>query len=249
MSRVWLLCYVGHLTQYRAFRLLMLQVIQGTQQLVTVRNRQLAPPVGHDPDFYCEQLIPDGASRTLTSSYDVILVYRAKLVELLKGWYRKSSNLWNKGPNAEYDLKKMANATNARLDEWKEDFDSFATVSRDQSRQLTLFYDFARVLVNAHSVEKLEPGQQATEPFRQSSLSKAIVASLDFCERCLEWTPREFAAMPSYDLNVSLTTRKPGVAADISVDQCCDRLHARDWLSCGGRAHWRWTETTGSPAL
>jgi hypothetical protein len=186
-----------------------MQVIQGTQQLVTVRNRQVAPPVGHDPDFYCEQLIPLGSSKQHISSYDVILVYRAKLVELLKGWYRKSSNLWNKGPNAEYDLKKMANATNARLDEWKEEFDSFETISRDQSRQLILFYDFARVLVNAHTVEKLEYGQQATESFRQSSLSKAIVASLDFCERCLEWTPREFAAMPSYDLNVSLTTRDP----------------------------------------
>jgi hypothetical protein len=204
MSRVWLLCYVRCSNTSSKYDLLIKQVIQGTQQLVTVRNRQVAPPVGHDPDFYCEQLIPVGSSKQLTSSYDVILVYRAKLVELLKGWYRKSSNLWNKGPNAEYDLKKMANATNARLDEWKEDFDSFETVSRDQSRQLILFYDFARVLVNAHTVEKLEPGQQATESFRQSSLSKAIVASLDFCERCLEWTPREFAAMPSYDLNVSL---------------------------------------------
>lgn len=185
-------------------------MIQGTQQLVTVRNRQVAPPVGHDPDFYCEQLIPLEASRQHTSSYDVILVYRAKLVELLKGWYRKSSNLWNKGPNAEYDLKKMANATNARLDKWKEEFDSFETVSKDQSRQLILFYDFARVLVNAHTVEKLEPGQATTEAFRQSSLSKAIIASLDFCERCLEWTPREFAAMPSYDLNVRSVERNKG---------------------------------------
>lgn len=175
-------------------------------------------------------------------------MYRAKLVDLLKGWYRKSSNLWNKGPNAEYDLKKMANATNARLDDWKEDFDFFQTVSRAQSRQLILFYDFARVLVNAHSVEKLEPGQSSTEGFRQSSLSKAVDASLDFCERCLEWTPRQFAAMPSYDLNVSVMSQTSRRLADGAANQLGHTIHARDWLPCRGRCR-RQTETVGSSPL
>ena len=177
-------------------------MIQGTQQLGATVNRRAVPPIGHDPDFYCEQLIPPEASRLHTSPYDVILVYRAKLVDVLKTWYRKRSNLWNRGPNASFDLKRLASATNDQLDEWKNDFTSFKTVTRDQSRQLIMFYDFARVMVNSHAVQKLEPGLPDTEPTRRLCLSKAVDAGLDFVQRCLECTPKQFASMPTYDLNV-----------------------------------------------
>jgi hypothetical protein len=202
MSRVWLLCYVRPEVWF-SLPELTYQVIQGTQQLGVDNTRQTVIPDGHDPDFYCEQLIPPEASRKHTSSYDVILVYRAKIVEILNRWYRKSANLWNRGPNAAYDLKRLSTTTNNQLDEWREDLDSFEMVTRDQSRQLIMFYDFSRVLVNSHAVQKLEPQQTTTEPVRRACLEKAISAGLGFFERCLEWSPKQFAAMPTYDLNVS----------------------------------------------
>jgi hypothetical protein len=200
-------------SDHRAYAKLTLQVIQGTQQLGANINIRAVPPVGHDPDFYCEQLIPPEASRKHSSSYDVILVYRAKLVELLKTWYRKRSNLWNRGPNASFDLKRLASATNDQLDEWMGGFGSFETVTRDQSRQLIMFYDFARVMVNSHAVKKLEPGLPDTEHTRRSCLSTAIESGFDFMQRCLECSPKQFASMPTYDLNVR-RTREWNAGAD-----------------------------------
>jgi hypothetical protein len=181
-------------------------VVQGTQQLGASVNRRSVPPDGHDPTFYCEQLLELEGSNNQVSPYDVVLVYRAKLVDILKSWYRKSANLWNRGPNASFDLKRLAKVTNTQLDEWHDESTRHTDLPSGLARQLATFYGFARVLVNSHTVRKLDSNDPASEKTRGICLQKAITAGLDFVEQCLEWSPRDFASMPTYDLNVSPPT-------------------------------------------
>lgn len=164
-----------------------------------------AGPDVYDPTFYCLQLIKPDTPPEQVSHFDVILVHRAKLVAIIRRWYHRSVNLWRMGPNASFDLERLATSTNDRLDSWQESFAKYKPhTSRDESRQLIMFYDFARVLSNCFAVEKLKPTGMDQEPMRKACLDKAITAGLEFLELVIEYTPRQLANMPTYDLKASL---------------------------------------------
>lgn len=175
-------------------------MVEITQQAGT--DKAAVPDV-YDPTFYCLQLIKPDDPPEQASHYDVILVHRAKLVAIIRRWSYRSSNLWKMGPNASFDLGRLATSTNERLDGWQESFSKYKSyMTRDESRQLVMFYDFARVLSNSFSVEKLRPNGMDQEPLRRACLDQAIVAGLEFLDLVVEYTPRQLASMPTYDLRV-----------------------------------------------
>lgn len=187
------------------------QVLQGTQHLAASQAGPTVPLDSHDPAFYYEQLLhPDDPSAQV-SPYDVGLVYRAKLVDIVKTWYRKSGNLWNRGPNASFDLKRLATVTTTQLDEWQAELGGYGDLPQGLSRQLRTFCNFARVLVSSHAVQRLDPNDPSTLSTRRMCLSQAITAALDYVGQFLEWTARDIASMPTYDLSVSLPLPNGGV--------------------------------------
>lgn len=185
------------------------QIVESSVQFGDSDSNGTAAPDVYDPAFYCESLIRPDEPPEHASHYDVVLVLRAKLAAILKKWYYRSVNLWKMGPNASFDLKRLANSTNERLDNWQNEFARYDHLSRDDSRQLVMFYDFVRVLSNSYAVSKLHARGMEEEPTRQACLPKAITAALEFMQLAVEYSPRQFANLPLYDFKVSLPSALP----------------------------------------
>lgn len=160
----------------------------------------------HDPTFYCESLIKPEVPPDQISYYDVLLVHRAKLVAIIRRWNYRSVTFWNNGPNASFDLKRLANSTNDRLDDWQASFARYNHMTHDESRQLVMFYNSVRVLNNAFAAEKLLPKEMKEETTRRACLSKAVSAGLEYLQLANEYSPRQLANLPAYDLRVSFSS-------------------------------------------
>lgn len=180
------------------------------------------PPVEdlRDPLSYCLTLVPLSlASDVQLPHQDILLTSRAKLIVLLRKWYYSRAKIDHDQnspstpssdctpPRAKptsrelWNHKRLASTTNAQLDWWRENLASHR-LPPWETRQIVICYLFARVLVNSNMAVVLDgKGDNAV---RQASLALAVDAAVEFLEITAEWSSRELASLPTFDLYVSV---------------------------------------------
>lgn len=92
------------------------------------------------------------------------------------------------------------------LDLWRESLDLYG-LDGVMTRQIDVFYLFARVLVHANGARQLEGDTR-----RKNSYSLAADASLQLLHKCLEWDEAQLWNLPPFHLYVSnLRCKWPGI--------------------------------------
>ncbi|BEI84348.1 hypothetical protein CcaverHIS002_0409520 [Cutaneotrichosporon cavernicola] len=174
MARIWLLCYI----------------VDGTEAL----QRDSAILIRRDPSPYCHLLLPDtvlhGKQRRPN---DVLLAFHARLISLLREWYCRRANV-----DATVDgMVKLANSTNANLDWWRTELDSYK-LDGMWMRHINLFWEFARMLVNRTTAKSI-----GNKPEAIPSWTIGTQAAVGFLEKCSQWPqPDELSFIPPAYLNM-----------------------------------------------
>ncbi|EIW72567.1 hypothetical protein TREMEDRAFT_58737 [Tremella mesenterica DSM 1558] len=178
MARIWLLCYI----------------VDGTEALQ--RN---APPSGRDPLRYCEILIPaDPRPRVRYDPHDILLTLHARLIDTLREWYIRRADIHNSGhgPERQYSLLcRLGDSTAAQLNLWKESLDQMG-LDGMWTRQIHVFYGFARVLVNANVAQL--PDRDLLR--RRNHYAIGVDSALLMLEGCLQWKAYELSHLPPFHL-------------------------------------------------
>lgn len=177
MARVWLLCYI----------------VDGTEAL----QRDNPPPPRRDPMAYCHVLVPDNPLPGETySPYDILLTFHARLITLLRDWYHRRPG----GDVGASVSARLASSINGQLEWWRADLESH-NLAEDGMRHINLFWEFARMLVNATSAKSLSSNPRLSA----ASWAIGVEAAVGFLEKCSKWPQRnELANLPPCYLNVSI---------------------------------------------
>jgi hypothetical protein len=185
MARVWLLCYI----------------VDGTEAL----QRDNPPPPRRDPMAYCHVLVPDSPlPGDRYSPNDILLTFHARLITRLRDWYyrrfQQEAASAGQAPSLQAAAHaRLASTINASLEWWRADLESHA-LDENRMRYINLFWEFARMLVNATSAKSLS----ANPRLRAASWAHGVEAAVGFLEKCNAWPNRaELANLPPCYLSVS----------------------------------------------
>jgi hypothetical protein len=168
---------------------------------------------------YCHVLVPDSPlPGDQYSPHDILLTFHARLITLLRDWYHRRSQNEAAGIGLPVSVQaaahtRLASSINASLEWWRADLESHGLDSQ-WMRHLNLFWEFARMLVNATSAKSL-----GTNPrLRAASWAHGVEAAIGFLEKCNNWPSRiELANLPPCYL--SMITLAGSVLVDAIKDQ------------------------------
>lgn len=187
MARVWLLCYI----------------VDGTEAL----QRDNPPPPRRDPMAYCHVLVPDSPlPGDRYSPHDILLTFHARLITLLRDWYHRRSQHGAAvaGSNVAAQVgahARLASSINASLEWWRADLESHQ-LDPNWMRHINLFWEFARMLVNATSAKSLGGNPR----LRAAAWAHGVEAAVGFLEKCNAWPQKEeLSSLPPCYLSVSET--------------------------------------------
>ncbi|TXT08708.1 hypothetical protein VHUM_02836 [Vanrija humicola] len=228
MARVWLLCYI----------------VDGTEALQ--RDNPAAPR--RDPMAYCHVLVPDSPlPGDSYSPHDILLTFHARLITLLRDWYHRAGAGAQAAAHA-----RLASSINASLEWWRADLESHS-LAAEWMRHVDLFWEFARMLVNATSAKSLS----ANPRLRAASWAHGVEAAVGLLEKCSSWPGKdELANLPPCYL--SMITLAGSVLVDAIKDQgvaecpfqAADAVpllkDVADMLGAGGLPHQHVSRTAGA---
>ena len=143
--------------------------------------------------------------------HDVLLVFHARLLALLRTWQRERSETHRSTasgsesispPSTSRSHKRLASRTNASLDWWQEDLKLY-NLEMDWTAQIQLDWLNAKVLVNSVASKNLWGGPDE-DRLREASRAWAVDAAMQLLQRCSEWSPADtLTNLPHAYLRVS----------------------------------------------
>jgi len=159
---------------------------------------------------YCRVLIPDSPQPgEYYTPNDVLLVFHARLITLLRDWYHSQCQLsMNKPDNAPLlsGHSRLASTFNAQLEWWRANLEVHC-LDDVWTRQIDIFWLFARMLVNATTAKILLNGSNTR--LRSASLAYSVEAAIGLLERCSAWDPGDdLTNLPPSYLSVSLNVSR-----------------------------------------
>lgn len=145
---------------------------------------------------YCHVLVPD--SPLPGDSYspnDILLTFHARLITLLRDWYHRRAA----AEETPATCARLASSVNASLEWWRADLESHQ-LDDGAMRFINLFWEFARMLVNATSAKNLAGNLRLSA----ASWAIGVEAAVGFLEKCSKWPNRDdLANLPPCYLSVS----------------------------------------------
>ncbi|ORY34264.1 hypothetical protein BCR39DRAFT_517307 [Naematelia encephala] len=222
MARVWLLCYV----------------VDGIECL----HRGDSTDPAYNIVEWCELLVPPSTLGSPSDVFpaslspaDVVLVYHARLVHILRDWVRKRRDL-----HAAHDggpphilwrqYKFLTSGTNSYLEVWRDNFENFR-LDVSWSRQLMLLWYYAKVTVNVTAGRALA-GSVHDERVRVASWSMGTEAAFTLLQTCADWEPKDaLVSLPTAYLSMFT------MSAEVILEALHHAHSTHNWqlISIGGR--------------
>ena len=161
------------------------------------------PPPKRELLRWCQVLVPSSSTDTTSkpSTHDLLLTSHARLVKILHDWV---SSRYASPSLTSLEHKRIASSSNASLDVWREDFDAHR-LERGMSREVDLFWLYAKICVNGYVVKGLWEPQDVN--VRNAYRDLTVEVAMRLLETCTEYPRGVLVNFPNCYFQVSLNER------------------------------------------